>query len=352
MAFPPPNEYYGDNLRWFLGTVVDVNDPKKLDRVKVRIFGIHTSDTVAIPNDKLPWAQVLIPVTEGGSSGIGANSQLKVRAFVFGLFLDGKNSQNPLVLGSIPKEEGIQNDISESNTVNTDINTENVNVPGAFPKLKPFIPKLNPRLGALRSDADNVDGRPLEPLKGNTNNEKAILFFLSNDGGKFKNHQVAGIMGNLIYESGDKQTGQINPNKVSNVGQKIAPNKYLRVSASTIDDALDQGGEGSYGIAQWNPGPKALRYQDLVKWCTKQNLDHTRLYPQLKFIITELQTKPYLGISDLRASETVEEATTVFAEQYEIANTTGNMKTRIRKAQEVYKKFGPGGSNFPTAERS
>ena len=120
------NEYYGDNLRWFLGTVVDVNDPDKLDRVKVRVYGIHTSNTVDIPNDKLPWARVLIPVTEGGSSGLGANSQIKVKAFVFGLFLDGKDSQLPLVLGSMPKEETSVNDKSESSAINRDINTENV----------------------------------------------------------------------------------------------------------------------------------------------------------------------------------------------------------------------------------
>ena len=32
--------YYGDSTRWFLGRVVDINDPLKLDRVKVRIFEI------------------------------------------------------------------------------------------------------------------------------------------------------------------------------------------------------------------------------------------------------------------------------------------------------------------------
>ena len=104
------DKFYGDDVRWFIGIIVDVNDPLKLDRVKVRVYGIHTSNTVDIPNDKLPWARVLIPVTEGGSSGLGANSQIKVRAFVFGLFLDGKDSQLPLVLGSIPKEETMVNE--------------------------------------------------------------------------------------------------------------------------------------------------------------------------------------------------------------------------------------------------
>ncbi|MAE54657.1 MAG: phage tail protein, partial [Porticoccaceae bacterium] len=65
--------FYGDQTRWFVGTVVDVNDPLKLDRVRVRIHGVHSSNTVDIPNQDLPWAQVNIPVTEDGSSGLGAN---------------------------------------------------------------------------------------------------------------------------------------------------------------------------------------------------------------------------------------------------------------------------------------
>ena len=61
------SKFYGDNVRWFIGIIVDVNDPLKLDRVKVRVWGIHTSDTVAISNNDLPWASVCLPVTEGGS---------------------------------------------------------------------------------------------------------------------------------------------------------------------------------------------------------------------------------------------------------------------------------------------
>ena len=106
-------EFYGDSTRWFIGVVVDNNDPLRLDRVRVRIHGVHGADTSTIDTPDLPWAQVAIPVTEGGSSGLGANSQLKVRAQVFGLFLDGQNSQLPLVLGSIPKIETKKNEVND-----------------------------------------------------------------------------------------------------------------------------------------------------------------------------------------------------------------------------------------------
>lgn len=98
-------DYYGDETRWFIGTVVDLDDPEQLGRVRVRIMGIHSDNLVDIPNDSLPWAQTLIPVTEGGTNGLGANTGIQINARVFGLFLDGTNSQLPLVFGSLPKLE-------------------------------------------------------------------------------------------------------------------------------------------------------------------------------------------------------------------------------------------------------
>ena len=97
--------YYGDKSRWFMGTVVNINDPLELGRIKVRIYGVHTHNPADIEDGDLPWAQVVIPVTEGGSSGIGTNIGIKVQAQVYGIFLDGMDSQLPLVLGSVPKYE-------------------------------------------------------------------------------------------------------------------------------------------------------------------------------------------------------------------------------------------------------
>ena len=44
-------DFYGDSTRWFVGTVVDVTDPLKLDRVKVRVHGclLYTSPS---PRDR------------------------------------------------------------------------------------------------------------------------------------------------------------------------------------------------------------------------------------------------------------------------------------------------------------
>ena len=94
-------DFYGDQTRWFLGEVVNVkDDPKKLGRVKVRVFGVYDD----VKEDDLPWAQIVVPVTTGIHKGKGQNLGILVGAQVFGMFLDGKNSQLPMVIGTVPKE--------------------------------------------------------------------------------------------------------------------------------------------------------------------------------------------------------------------------------------------------------
>lgn len=103
---PIQNRFYGDNYRWFFGTVINAHPPAGLEgRVKVRINGVHSPSTADIPEKDLPWAQVMLPSTEGGASGLGRVPQLQPGSFVFGVFLDGQASQIPLVLGSIPRIE-------------------------------------------------------------------------------------------------------------------------------------------------------------------------------------------------------------------------------------------------------
>ena len=75
-------------------------------RYKVRIMGLHdkdedeNGDSTTIPNDQLPWAQVMYPVTAGGGQG-GAFTTPNLRQgnFVFGFFLDGPDQQVPVIMG-------------------------------------------------------------------------------------------------------------------------------------------------------------------------------------------------------------------------------------------------------------
>ena len=99
-------EFYGDQVRWFVGDVVSLGDPLQVGRIRVRIHGVHSNDKVDIPDEDLPWAQVVASISEGGTNGLGNPLGIQVGALVFGIFFDGKNSQLPLIFGSIPKLEG------------------------------------------------------------------------------------------------------------------------------------------------------------------------------------------------------------------------------------------------------
>ena len=97
--------FYGDKMRWFVGTVSNNLDPQELGRVQVRVHGIHSKAEADIALYDLPWASCLVPTTEGGVSGMGKMPQLQPGAQVMGFFLDGELSQLPMIVGSIPRTE-------------------------------------------------------------------------------------------------------------------------------------------------------------------------------------------------------------------------------------------------------
>jgi hypothetical protein len=100
-----PSEFYGDNPRFFTGLVIDARPPEGEGLegyVRVRIHGVHSPSLKDVPESALPWAQVLIPTTEGGTSGLGSTPRIEAGTLVFGFFMDGKYSQVPIVLGSLP----------------------------------------------------------------------------------------------------------------------------------------------------------------------------------------------------------------------------------------------------------
>lgn len=101
-----PTEFYGDSTRWFMARVIDASPPAGLEgRIRIRIFGIHSDNVNDIPQADLPWAQVMNPSHSYGVSGLGVNTMIQANALVFGIFLDGVNSQLPMVLGSLPQIE-------------------------------------------------------------------------------------------------------------------------------------------------------------------------------------------------------------------------------------------------------
>lgn len=104
-------DFYGDQVRWFIGEVINVkDDPLKLGRAQVRAFGVYDD----IKDTDLPWAQIVVPITQGIHEGKGQNLGILVGTQVFGIFLDGQNSQLPMIIGSVPKE-GDTNEKAKAN---------------------------------------------------------------------------------------------------------------------------------------------------------------------------------------------------------------------------------------------
>lgn len=92
------------SVNWWYGIVEDINDPKELGRVRVRMFGIHTdqkqkSNYQGIPTEDLPWAQVAgSPYDDARMHGIGKSPHKLVQGTqVTGIFADGEKAQVPIV---------------------------------------------------------------------------------------------------------------------------------------------------------------------------------------------------------------------------------------------------------------
>lgn len=82
------------------GVVEDIVDPMKMDRVRVRVFGLHTDDKTLIPTEALPWAMVLKGTDSASMSGIGESHGLLPGSWVKVEFFDTEQ-QYPLVTGSL-----------------------------------------------------------------------------------------------------------------------------------------------------------------------------------------------------------------------------------------------------------
>jgi len=89
------------------GVIEDNNDPEKLGRLKVRIFGLHTpknenagEDFNFIKTDDLPWAELMGSTENSLNNGIGLTSIPRNGTWVW-CILDHNNPNKPIVIGTI-----------------------------------------------------------------------------------------------------------------------------------------------------------------------------------------------------------------------------------------------------------
>lgn len=84
------------NFIFWVGVVEDRQDPLKLGRCRVRIFGHHSENKNLVPTEKLMWAHPLLPVnnTTPYAPKEGDN--------VIGFYMDGEERQFPVMMGVTP----------------------------------------------------------------------------------------------------------------------------------------------------------------------------------------------------------------------------------------------------------
>ena len=276
----PNMSFYGDIQRWWVGTVEEGSagsDPNNLGRCRVRIDGIHGSD---ISLNDLPYAQTILPCTGGGTSGIGENPQLLPGAQVTGFFLDGMMSQLPVIYGYLP-HIGIPT-IAQTKTIDS---------------AKKVILSQRTSSGSLPLERNQIVTSPnYVPRSRDIDNISQIWNFFSDKSSAaerplaYKSHHIAGIIGNLIHESGS--------------------NKNLTISTTVISGVE---GENSQGIAQWNPATGRL--QKLQKYARERGIDAFDLLTQCAFIDHELRTYKFLNRGFFNTT-TVEQAAMHFMRYY------------------------------------
>lgn len=268
---PVNTNFYGDNIRWFIGTVIDNNDIDTtvlLTRVKVRAVGIHDS----IPEDKLPWASVVLPTTEGGN-GTGRGAAIDIGAQVFGVFLDGANSQYPLVLGSIPFRPTAWEEINNAAVYN------NIEVNGQYTTSSgtPVDTFNGPGGGRV------VPSEPIDP------NEASLTTYRYFRNRGYSDAQARGIFGNIYVESAN-----------------------FREDVVTLSRGTDLDGN-SYGICQW----RGERYEGLLRYARERNQVAGTLLTQLGYVNWELDNLAWTGKSGLLRCTTAAQAAVHFMRKFE-----------------------------------
>ena len=285
------SDYAGADTVWFTGKVISNNDPLKLGRVQLRIFGMHSDDIEELPTADLPWAQTL-NTAGGGVSGLGHFSATLPGAFVFGIFLDGRHAQIPMVMGHTQTIEGA------SNTQRSD------------PKA-PIIPDQDKNRDPI--DTQIPESQDMnEVLEGSSNAEKIFNFYLANG---FTAEQATGFIGNFFAES------NLNPEA----------------------DNPDDKGAQAFGLAQW----RADRLNNLKSWSDGRGLDYRSLKAQLQFSLHELGGTERGAGAKIRRAATSREAAYVICRyyerpEYEIVNgnyTSASLGLRRQVSKDAYERF-------------
>jgi len=272
-------------MNWlsFFATVIEIlTDPLDLGRVKIRADGVHGPE---IADADLPYAQVVLPTTGGGKSGVGENVQMLPGARCIGFFIDGELCQLPIVIGTVPHVEVPTNAQIEDDAESTLTTTR--------PSNKVFRTNANTITKSIRPRANPSDEYSVNDRK------KIVWEFFSKKHKKYTSARIAGIIGNLMVESNIDSTKHQDLLKIGD-GRAVGR-----------------------GIAQWDSRTKPEgRWIKCIKFAQDRNTTEYGLMIQLEFIDHELKKDFYAG--DFFKTTSVTGATMAFMRSYERPRNSGH----------------------------
>ena len=112
-----------DGFTWWIGRVANHKFWKQTDeimtqsgakghRVKVRIIGYHPWNTEELPENDLPWAEVLnSPNVGSGQLSRGETMNLVGGETAVGFFMDGEEAQQPVIFGLLHRQGNVPDSI-------------------------------------------------------------------------------------------------------------------------------------------------------------------------------------------------------------------------------------------------
>ena len=121
-----------DGFVWWIGRVAAASawkkqnnilavDGKKQQRVKVRIIGYHPWEQTEMPENDLPWAEVMQDAQVGsGQGGMGETMSLQGGETALGFFLDGEEAQQPVIMGLLNRNQETESSISSDDKITPD----------------------------------------------------------------------------------------------------------------------------------------------------------------------------------------------------------------------------------------
>ena len=153
-----------DGFYWWIGQIEPKTDPKQgtiENRYKVRIVGQHVKSCDAITPEDLPWAVVMMPVTnpihEGNDSFTTVD--LKEGDWVIGFFLDGAEGQHPVIMGQLPRSTNVSKTKGPTSNIEDSCLAFERRMKISNPKLQ--IPTPNTNTGSPgEPDPKNGDQKP------------------------------------------------------------------------------------------------------------------------------------------------------------------------------------------------